>query len=320
MAQKSGAPDVLTRQAKTAIAPLDRVKILFQADSPEFQKYSGRWLGVLHAGQRLVRSGGVFALFQGHSATLLRIFPYAAIKYMAYDLMHGLLMPNRGDETSFRLFLAGSSSGVLSVFVTYPLELIRVRLAFDTNQRPHPGSLRSTILKIYREGSSTDGTGTQPRTMLSRYPILKFYRGFSATVLGMVPYAGTSFLVFGRCKTLMYSLFHVHDRHGNLVDANEPIFRWRVNRTVVDLCSGALAGAIAQTAAYPLEVVRRRQQVGGILRPGSTYRVLETARWIYQAYGLRGFFVGLGIGYMKVVPMTAISFTVWLDMKRRLGI
>lgn len=76
------------RQAKTAIAPLDRVKILFQAQNPEFQKYSGRWLGVFTAAGNIVSTQGPAALFQGHSATLLRIFPYAAIKYMAYDKLH----------------------------------------------------------------------------------------------------------------------------------------------------------------------------------------------------------------------------------------
>lgn len=74
--------------AKTAIAPLDRVKILFQAQNPEYQKYSGKWTGVFVAGREIMRNDGVMALFQGHSATLLRIFPYAAIKYMAYDSLH----------------------------------------------------------------------------------------------------------------------------------------------------------------------------------------------------------------------------------------
>ncbi|MCO5549672.1 hypothetical protein L7F22_003145 [Adiantum nelumboides] len=48
--------------AKTAIAPLDRVKILFQAQNPEYQKYSGKWTGVFVAGREIVRSDGTAAL------------------------------------------------------------------------------------------------------------------------------------------------------------------------------------------------------------------------------------------------------------------
>jgi hypothetical protein len=33
----------LTVQAKTAIAPLDRVKILFQTSNPEYKKYAGKF-------------------------------------------------------------------------------------------------------------------------------------------------------------------------------------------------------------------------------------------------------------------------------------
>jgi solute carrier family 25 (mitochondrial carrier protein), member 16 len=33
---------LLQPQAKTVVAPLDRVKILFQASNPDFQKYAGR--------------------------------------------------------------------------------------------------------------------------------------------------------------------------------------------------------------------------------------------------------------------------------------
>jgi solute carrier family 25 protein 16 len=74
--------------AKTVVAPLDRVKILFQASNPDFQKYAGTWSGAFRAGSKLYHDGGIRTLLQGHSATLLRVFPYAAIKFMAYDQIH----------------------------------------------------------------------------------------------------------------------------------------------------------------------------------------------------------------------------------------
>lgn len=48
----------------------------------------GTWTGAFRAANVLYSSNGVRSLFQGHSATLLRVFPYAAIKFMAYDQVH----------------------------------------------------------------------------------------------------------------------------------------------------------------------------------------------------------------------------------------
>ena len=70
-----------------------------------------------------------------------------------------------------------------------------------------------------------------------------------------------------------------------------------------DLSCGAVAGAISQTASYPFEVVRRRMQVGGA-GGGSGISWRESVQAINSARGWRGFFVGLTIGYVKVIPMT----------------
>jgi hypothetical protein len=45
----------------------------------------GTWSGAFRAGAQIYKDSGTVGLFQGHSATLLRIFPYAAIKFLAYD-------------------------------------------------------------------------------------------------------------------------------------------------------------------------------------------------------------------------------------------
>ena len=56
----------------------------------EFNNIIGSWSGAFRAGLEIYRDGGFRGLFQGHSATLLRVFPYAAIKFMAYDQVHSV--------------------------------------------------------------------------------------------------------------------------------------------------------------------------------------------------------------------------------------
>ncbi|KAF8895720.1 mitochondrial carrier domain-containing protein [Gymnopilus junonius] len=299
--------------AKTVVAPLDRVKILFQASNPDYQKYAGTWTGAFRAVKEINKQQGVRGLFQGHSATLLRVFPYAAIKFMAYDQVHYLLMPTREQETNLRRFLAGAISGTLSVFCTYPLEVVRVRMAFQTRRRDqtvanHRPSFLDTARYIYHEGTAS--LDSQPRVsssrnLLERHPILKFYRGFTVTVLGMIPYAGVSFLSWGFLRSVFV----------------QPTETGRKKATpLADLAIGAVSGAISQTASYPFEVTRRRMQVGGITRPDRWLRWGETVKSIWQTSGWRGFYVGLSIGYLKIIPMTAVSFTVWQNGKRMLNV
>ncbi|KAF9453959.1 coenzyme A transporter [Macrolepiota fuliginosa MF-IS2] len=297
--------------AKSVVAPLDRVKILFQASNPDFQKYAGSFVGTFRAGHDIYKQSGLRGLFQGHSATLIRIFPYAAIKFMMYDQVHHFLMPTKAQETNARRFLAGAISGTMSVFFTYPLDLIRVRMAFHTRttnytQGPPRPSFTYAFSQIYNERPINPAHTTEvvdAARPFNRYPLLKFYRGFTVTIAGMIPYAGVSFLSWG----FLRSRFLPPSKAGH--ENPTPI---------ADLAFGALSGALAQTASYPFEVVRRRMQVGGITRPDRWLSWSETIGAIWQARGWRGFYVGLSIGYLKVVPMTAVSFAVWQGGKRLL--
>ncbi|KAK1229146.1 coenzyme A transporter [Marasmius sp. AFHP31] len=295
--------------AKTVVAPLDRVKILFQASNPDFQKYAGSWSGAFRAGNEIYKSSGTRGLLQGHSITLLRVFPYAAIKFMAYDQIHHLLMPTKQQETNLRRFCAGAISGMTSVFFTYPLEVFRVRLAFHTKSLDRSGrtSLLQSFHQIYHEQSPVPQTkgAVASNHIFRRFPILKFYRGFTATMVGMVPYAGVSFLSWGYLRA-------------RFIPPSKSVNKRPT--PIADLVIGAVSGAMAQTASYPFEVIRRRMQVGGINRPDRWLRWGETAREIWRANGLRGFYVGLSIGYLKVVPMTAVSYAVWQGGKRVLGV
>ncbi|WVR03262.1 hypothetical protein IAU60_000253 [Kwoniella sp. DSM 27419] len=284
--------------AKTAIAPLDRVKILFQTSNADFRKYAGTPMGLLHASNVIYKTQGVRGLFQGHSATLLRIFPYAGLKYMMYDWLERILIPTPDKRTPQRFFIAGAASGVTSVLVTYPLELIRVRLAYQTKTSERT-SLSQVVRSIYHEADIVHARGQNISAFTRAMPLYPFYRGFSITLTGMVPYAGVSFLTYGTLK-----------RH-----AADWIPYLRGHKTMQDLGCGAIAGAVSQTASYPFEVIRRRMQVGGV-HGGAGINWREAVSNIYQAKGWRGFYVGLSIGYLKVIPMTSISFACWQLLKR----
>jgi solute carrier family 25 (mitochondrial carrier protein), member 16 len=212
---------------------------------------------------------------------------------------------------------------MISVFFTYPLELVRVRMAFHTRSTNNGHMSKPTFLRvasdIYHENpgpriisqSSAPAVTIPPAitvpSLFTRFPLLKFYRGFTVTLTGMVPYAGTSFLIWGFLRS-------------RILPPSSSTSTGRKSTPVLDLTTGAVSGALSQTVSYPFEVIRRRMQVGGLTHPERWMRWGETVSAIWRNGGWRGFYVGLSIGYLKIVPMTAVSFAVWQWGKGILGV
>lgn len=310
------------------VAPLDRVKILFQTRNPLFVKYSGSWAGTLTAMSEIYQHEGPTGLFRGHSATLLRVFPYAGIKFLAYEQIRSAIIPKKENETAVRRLLSGALAGATSVFFTYPLEVIRVRLAFET-KKDSRSSLSVICRKIYHEQPAAPPAATTPgpsavravtaassavEAVAPKSGLLNFYRGFSPTILGMIPYAGVSFLTHDTMGDfLRHPMVAKWTTLAPRKDAPEgkpaPLQSW------AELLAGGVAGLVSQTSSYPLEVVRRRMQVAGAVGDGHRLRIAETAALIIKERGIPGFFVGLTIGYVKVVPLAAVSFYTYERLK-----
>ncbi|KAJ4296501.1 coenzyme A transporter [Kalmusia sp. IMI 367209] len=318
--------------AKTVVGPLDRVKILLQTRNPSFIKYAGHWSGLHYALRDIYTSNGLRGLFKGHSATLLRIFPYAGIKFLAYEQIRAVFIKNRAQETPGRRFVSGSLAGMVSVFFTYPLEVIRVRLAFETSADKR-STLRGICKMIYNEHAApTVHNPTNPITAAAATVVEKaapqtglanFFRGFTPTLVGMIPYAGASFLAHDTMSDILrhpaiapYTTLPHTERSESPTSTYKPaqLQYW------AELSTGGFAGFFSQTVSYPLEVIRRRMQVGGVVGDGHRLGIAEVTKRIFLEKGWRGFFVGLTIGYVKVIPMSATSFLVWERGKYYLGI
>ncbi|KIM34838.1 hypothetical protein M413DRAFT_391242 [Hebeloma cylindrosporum] len=281
--------------AKTAVAPLDRIKILFQTHNIEFRQFAGSWKGIPDALRFIIRTQGVRGLYQGHTLTLARAIPHAAVGYTVYDKASRLLMPTPETQTSFRRLLAGAVTGLSAMPFIYPFELIRVRMAIEMRHHSHRPSPWNAIHTIWSEGRSR-----------STLPILNFYRGFTISAVGTVPYRGGIFLIW---ETL-----NAHSRERLSAET------LRTHRTQIHLAIGAIAGTVAQVVTYPLEVVRRTQQASGAGSPERMIGFRETVTQVWTQAGWRGFFSGLGIGLIKQVPTHSISLAAWQVAKQILDV
>ena len=66
--------------AKSFVAPIDRIKILYQVTSAQF-----RLRDVPKVAYSIIETEGTAALWKGNTATMIRVFPYSGIQFMMFD-------------------------------------------------------------------------------------------------------------------------------------------------------------------------------------------------------------------------------------------
>ncbi|XP_041746154.2 LOW QUALITY PROTEIN: mitochondrial coenzyme A transporter SLC25A42 [Coregonus clupeaformis] len=260
--------------AKTVIAPLDRTKIIFQVSSQRFSaKEAFRLIYCTYM------KDGFLSLWRGNSATMVRVIPYAAIQFCSHDQYKGILGEYYGFQGKalppFPRFLAGSLAGTTAVMLTYPLDMVRARMAVT------PRQMYSNIMHVFVRITQEEGINT-------------LYRGFCPTILGVIPYSGITFFTYETLKKL----------HAERTKRSQPYSYER-------LAFGACAGLIGQSASYPLDVVRRRMQTAGVT--GQQYgSVLGTMKTIVVQEGVvRGLYKGLSMNWIKGPIAVGVSFTTF---------
>lgn len=272
---------------------------------------------------------------------LLRIFPSAAIRFMAYEQLKSTLIPTPEYNRPWRHFLAGSIAGNIAVLATYPLEVIRTRLAFTIRTSNNVNNAISNSNLSNMNGSSTISHHTTPHGSYGVWNTIKliykengnsmkgFYKGFGPTMLGIVPYAGAAFMTHSYLKDICINKYPeqttVLIKQSNNTNTNDTNTNSNSGKRVLSVGShllvGGVAGMVGQTAAYPLDTIRHRMQLHGIALNIPKYKhTLDAFKTILRKESWRGLFLGLSINYWKTMPANAVAFVVYDRLKLYLGI
>jgi len=252
--------------SKTAVAPIERVKLLLQVQAASKQiAVDQQYKGIIDAFIRIPKEQGTAAFWRGNLANVIRYFPTQALNFAFKDVYKQIFMSGVDKKTQFgRWFLAnlasGGAAGATSLCFVYPLDFARTRLGADVGrgaaEREFTG-LGNCLAKTVK----SDG-------------ILGLYRGFSVSVQGIIIYRAAYFGLYDTAR-------------GMLPDPkNTPlVVNWMIAQ-----CVTTVSGIIS----YPFDTVRRRMMMqSGRAKSEIMYKnTLDCWVKIAKAEGSGAFFKG----------------------------
>ncbi|KAG8966447.1 hypothetical protein FRC03_011985 [Tulasnella sp. 419] len=290
--------------SRTATAPFDRLKVFLitretnplptglSTSGPEAAKQTMRGVRALGAAiSQLYIEGGLKAFWVGNGLNVIKIFPESAIKFLSYESCKRLLakhwdrVEDQRNISGSSRFISGGVGGIISQFAIYPLETLKTQMM--SSSKGAKNSMREAAIRTWKLGG-----------------VQAYYRGLAIGLLGVFPYSAIDMSTFESLKLIYIKSSGVQ----------EP-------GVLALLAFGSISGTVGATSVYPLNLVRTRLQASG--SPGHPQRYTGLGDVVKQTYmrdGWSGFYRGLVPTLAKVVPAVSISYVVYENSKRRLGV
>mmetsp|Transcript_6942 Transcript_6942/g.12782 ORF Transcript_6942/g.12782 Transcript_6942/m.12782 type:complete len:347 (-) Transcript_6942:40-1080(-) len=277
---------------KTSVAPLERIKILFQVQGMQAAGVEGRpvFRSIPHAAASILREEGIMAFWKGNFPNCLRVVPVYALKFGFNDTFKQIVQKPGQTQLNFaQLITSGTMAGLFQACITYPLELIRTRL---------------TLGPMY--GAEYKGIIDCARTTLQQEGFQGFYKGLTPTIWSGAPYVGL--------QMTCYELYtrNLGTKIQNYIGKGE-----NTGKTLAKLTCGALSGITAQTLTYPGDTIRRRMQTDGMCGRERVYRgMMDCYRQIVSKEGGHiALFKGWGTNCIRAIPGAGIQFLAYDTFK-----
>jgi len=251
--------------SKTAVAPIERVKLLLQVQHASKQIAADqRYKGIIDAFVRIPKETGFASFWRGNLANVIRYFPTQALNFAFKDVYKQIFMAGIDKKTQFwKWFLAnlasGGAAGATSLCFVYPLDFARTRLGADVGKgasREYTG-----LVNCLTKTVKTDGIGG-------------LYRGFSVSVQGIIIYRAAYFGFYDTAS-------------GMLPDPKKTplVIKWMIAQVVT---------TVSGVVSYPFDTVRRRMMMqSGRAKGDIMYKnTLDCWAKIAKQEGPKAFFKG----------------------------
>ncbi|KAJ3128980.1 hypothetical protein HK100_008863 [Physocladia obscura] len=289
--------------SRSVTAPFERLKIVLQAGAFSSPPPTNLRLGSRIVFRVLLQLDGFrLALFRANALNALRSIPVAVSQFTSFQLFSSLLVDYKhvfkfSHQTN--VALAAGFAGIISVSLTHPLDLLRTRVALMHSYPLNAATIPTSFTSSLRPATSVT---ILIRDIISNEGGVRgLYRGFGLSLAGIVPYLASSFLLY---DTL--TLVHIQRQQQKQQMQKQKAV------SIDSLAIAATSAAVAQSATFPFDLIRRRLMVEGLnvrigLRQRSAWAIFLG---IIKHDGVAGLYSGIIPNLVKVVPATAVSMVI----------
>ncbi|KDO47700.1 hypothetical protein CISIN_1g039878mg, partial [Citrus sinensis] len=143
------------------------------------QESAKKAIGFIEAITLIAKEEGIKGYWKGNLPQVIRVLPYSAVQLFAYETYKKLFKGKDGELSVIGRLAAGACAGMTSTFVTYPLDVLRLRLAVE----PGYQTMSQVALNMLREEGFSS-----------------FYHGLGPALIGIAPYIAVNFCIFDLVK------------------------------------------------------------------------------------------------------------------------
>ena len=228
---------------------------------------------------------------------------YQSSTQLTHDAEVVIPHTDEGATNAYKYLAAGGMAGAVSRTCTAPFDRLKVYLITQTSSASlhSTGNRQSAILNglknIYHQGGG----------------FRAFFVGNGLNVIKIVPESAIKFYVFETAKSILADLTHSDDKNSIPVGAR--------------FVAGGVAGLCAQFCIYPLETLKTRIMSSNAIHEKKSshhsaackskqrFIIANTAKSLYRANGLRGFWPGLTVSLLGVFPYQALDMGIYETLK-----
>ncbi|KAG6521582.1 hypothetical protein ZIOFF_018706 [Zingiber officinale] len=218
-----------------------------------------------------------FLLLYPHEATIENIYQYWE-RVCLVDIGEQAAIPEGISKhvSASKYLIAGAVAGATSRTATAPLDRLKVALQVQTTE----ARIMPAIKNIWREGS------------------LSFFRGNGLNVVKVAPESAIKFYTFELLKDIIVKAKGEEKSDIGAADR---------------LVAGGLAGAVAQAAIYPMDLVKTRLQTYS--GEGRVPNLANLTKDIWVHEGPRAFYRGIVPSLLGIIPYAGIDLAAYETLK-----